>query len=124
MVSDVLEQYDVVITFICYLYPRKTNSNEYFRRIFKHRALPLRIMHRTELYLSLVGKNCGAFFVAFRKYFSVCSGDIYYTICFNCFKQLNLSRYKAVRSTAYPQNVVDLLGFQSQRRFVNYQIFQ
>ena len=31
------------------LYARKTNSNMVFRRIFKHRALSLRITHRTEL---------------------------------------------------------------------------
>ena len=40
------------------LYPRKTNSNKVCGRIFEHRALPLRITHRTELYLSLVGKKC------------------------------------------------------------------
>ena len=40
------------------LYPRKTNSNKVSGRIFEHRALPLRITHRTELYLSLVGKKC------------------------------------------------------------------
>ena len=40
------------------LYPRKTNSNNVSGRIFEHRALPLRITHRTELYLSLVGKKC------------------------------------------------------------------
>ena len=39
----------------------KTNSNNVFRRIFKHRALSLRITHRTELYLSLVGKKCRFF---------------------------------------------------------------
>ena len=64
------------------------------------------------------------FFVGIRKYFSVCSSYIYNTICFNCFQQLNPSRYKAVRSPAYPQNVVDLLGFQTQRRLVIYQRFQ
>ena len=41
----------------------KTNSNKVFRRIFKHRALSFRITHRTELYLSLVGKKC-CFFVS------------------------------------------------------------
>ena len=40
------------------LYPRKTNSNKVSGRIFEHRALPLRIKYRTELYLSLVGKKC------------------------------------------------------------------
>ena len=40
------------------------------------------------------------------------------------FQQLNLSRYKAVSSPDCPQNVVDLLGFQFQRRFVIYQRFQ
>ena len=40
------------------LYPRKTNSNKVSGRIFEHRALPLRITYRTELYLSLVGKKC------------------------------------------------------------------
>ena len=40
------------------LYPRKTHSNKVSGRIFEHRALPLRITHRTELYLSLVGKKC------------------------------------------------------------------
>ena len=40
------------------LYPRKTNSKKVSGRIFEHRALPLRITHRTELYLSLVGKKC------------------------------------------------------------------
>ena len=39
-------------------YPRKTNSNKVSGRIFEHRALPLRITYRTELYLSLVGKKC------------------------------------------------------------------
>ena len=40
------------------LYPSKTNSNKVSWRIFEHRALPLRIKYRTELYLSLVGKKC------------------------------------------------------------------
>ena len=40
------------------LYPRTTNSNKVSGRIFEHRALPLRIKYRTELYLSLVGKKC------------------------------------------------------------------
>ena len=40
------------------LYPRKKNSNKVFRRIINHRALSLRITHRTEIYLSLVGKKC------------------------------------------------------------------
>ena len=43
------------------LYPRKKNSNKVSGRIFEHRALPLRITHRTELYLSLVGKKCRFF---------------------------------------------------------------
>ena len=67
------------------LYPRKTNSNKVFRRIFKHRALSLRITHRTELYLSLVGKKCRFFCVGLKKYFSICSSDIYYTMFFNDF---------------------------------------
>ena len=46
------------------LYPRKTNSNKVSRRIFKLRALALRIRHRTELYLSLVGKKCRFFLLA------------------------------------------------------------
>ena len=29
------------------VYPRKTNSNKVSRTIFEHRALPLRITHRT-----------------------------------------------------------------------------
>ena len=45
----------------CHLYPRKTNSNKVSRRIFKHRALSLRITHRTELYLSFVGKKYRSF---------------------------------------------------------------
>ena len=40
------------------VYVRKTNSNKVSGRIFEHRALPLRITHRTELYLSLEGKKC------------------------------------------------------------------
>ena len=46
------------------VYPRKINSNKVSRRIFEHRALPLRITHRTELYLSLVGKKCRFFMSA------------------------------------------------------------
>ena len=45
------------------VYQRKTNSNKVSRRIVEHRAFPLRITHRTELYLSLVGKKC-RFFVS------------------------------------------------------------
>ena len=56
------------------------------------------------MYLSLVGKKFRFLFVGLRKYFSICSSDIYYTICFDDFKQPNLSRYKAVRSPACPQN--------------------
>ena len=67
------------------LYPRKTNSNKVFRRIFKHRALYLRITHRTELYLSMVGKNCRFFVSALGNISVVYSSDIHYTICFNDF---------------------------------------
>ena len=45
----------------CHLYPRKPNSNEVCRRIFKHSALSLRITHRTELYLCLMGKKSRSF---------------------------------------------------------------
>ena len=69
----------------CKLHLSKTNSNEVSWRIFKHHALSLIITHRTELYLSLVGKKCRFFCVRFTKYFSICSSDIYYTICFNDF---------------------------------------
>ena len=57
MATDVLEQHDLY----CHLHPRKTNSNEVSRRIIKARGLSFRIAHRTELYLSLVGKNCRFF---------------------------------------------------------------
>ena len=86
------------------LHLSKRNSNEVSRRIFKHRALSLIIKYRTELCLSFVGKKCRFFFVGFGKYFSICSSDVYYTICFNYFKQPNLSRYKAIRSPALPRN--------------------
>ena len=88
----------------CKLHLSKTNSNEVSRRILKHSAFSLIITHRPELYLSLVGKKCRFFCACFRKYFSICSSNIYYTICFDYFQQLNLSRSKAVRSLACPQN--------------------
>ena len=63
----------------CHLYPRKTNSTEVSRRIFKHRALSLRITHRTELYQSLVGKKCG-FFVSVLGNTSVYAAVIFITL--------------------------------------------
>ena len=57
MATDVLEQNDLY----CHLHPRKTNSNEVSRRIFEAHGLSFRITHRTELYLSLVGKKCRFF---------------------------------------------------------------
>ena len=56
MVSDVLEQYDDVITFILPSLSKEKNSNEVSRIIIKHSALSLRITHRTELHMALVGK--------------------------------------------------------------------
>ena len=91
MVSGVLEQVGcciwgfVLLTTFPYwnLYPRKTNSNKVsnkvFRRIFEHRALPLRITHRTELYLSLVGKKC-RFFVSVLGNISVYALVIFITL--------------------------------------------
>ena len=49
------------------LYPRKRNSNKVSGRIFEQRALRLRITHRTELYLSLVGKKCRFLLSALRN---------------------------------------------------------
>ena len=69
----------------CKLHLRKTNSNEVSGRIFKHHPLSFIITHFAELCLSLVGKKCRFLCVGFRKYFSICSGDINYTICFNHF---------------------------------------
>ena len=63
----------------CNLYPMKTNSNKDFRRIFKHRALSLKITHRTELYLSLVGKKC-RFFVLVLGNISVYALVIFITL--------------------------------------------
>ena len=63
----------------CHLFPRKKNSNEVFRRIFKHRALPLRIAHCTELYLPLVGKKC-LFFVSALGNISVYALVIFITL--------------------------------------------
>ena len=57
----------------------KTNSNKVFRRIFKHRALSLRITHRTELYLSLVGKKC-CFFLSVLGNISVYALVIFITL--------------------------------------------
>ena len=61
------------------LYPKKTNSNKVFRRIFKNRALSLRITHRTELYLSLVGKKC-CFFLSVLENISVYGLVIFITL--------------------------------------------
>ena len=65
MATDVLEQHDLY----CYLHPSKTNSNEVSRRIFEARGLSFRITHRTELYLSLVGKKCRFFVPALGNIF-------------------------------------------------------
>ena len=47
--------------------------------MFKHRALCLRITHRTELYLSLVGKKC-RFFVSVLGHISVYALVIFITL--------------------------------------------
>ena len=65
MATDVLEQHDLY----CHLHPSKTNSNEVLRRILEARGLSFRITHRTELYLSLVGKKCRFFVPALGNIF-------------------------------------------------------
>ena len=77
--SDVLKSRMFQSRLYCHLFPRKKNSNEVFRRIFKHRALPLRISHCTELHLSLVGKKC-LFFVSALGNISVYALVIFITL--------------------------------------------
>ena len=123
--SDVLEQHDAVITFDIAIFTQGKQIQMKFPEEFSNTVLSLWELHIARNYTCLWWvRSVVLFCVGFRKYFIVCSSDINYTICFNCFQQLNLSRYKAARSPACPQNVVDLLGFQLQRRFVIYQRFQ
>ena len=89
--SDVLEQHDAVITFDIAIF---TQGKQIQMTFPKHRASFLRVTHRAELYLSFVGKKCRFFYVGFRKYFGICCSDIYYTICFNYFREHKLSKYK------------------------------
>ena len=63
------------------LYPRKTNSNKVSGRTFEHRALSLRITHRTELYPSLMGKK-SHYFVSSLGNISVHALVIFITLSF------------------------------------------
>ena len=123
--SDVLEQHDAVITFDIAIFTQGKQIQMKFPEEFSNNVLSLWELHIARNYTCLWWVRSVVFFcVGFWKYFIVCSSDINYTICFNFFQQLNLSRYKEARSPACPQNVVDLLGSQLQRRFVIYQRFQ
>ena len=95
----------------------KTNSNKVFRRIFKHRALSLRITHRTEIYLSLVGKKC-RFFVSVLRNISVYAVVIFITLSvFMNFSNLNFldTKQSGVQLVFKIQRV---LGVQIRKSFV------
>ena len=58
-------------------YPRKANSNEVYRRIFKQGGSSWKITHRTEIPV-YAGWEVSFFSIGFSKYFSLWFNDIYY----------------------------------------------
>ena len=89
----------------CYLYPKEKPIQMKFADEFSNTVLCLWELHVALKYTCLWRvRSVDFFFVDLRRYFSICSSEIYYTICFNDFQQPNLSRYKAVRSPACRRN--------------------
>ena len=88
----------------CHLYPKKTNSNKVSRRIFKHRALSLRITHRTELYLSFVGKKYRSF-VSALGIISVYALVIFITLSvLNIFSNLTFLVQRSQQSSLFSES--------------------
>ena len=88
----------------CHLYPRKTNSNQVSRRIIKARGLSLRITHRTELYMALVGKLF-RFFVAALGNIWVCALVIFITLyVLIIFSNLNLLVQRSQESSLFSES--------------------
>ena len=85
--------------------------------MFKHRALSLRITHCTELYLSLVGKNC-RFFVSALENISVYALVIFITLsALMLFSNLTFPDTK--QSGVLPVlEIQRVLGVQIRRSFV------
>ena len=93
--SDVLEQHDAVITFDIAIFTQGKQIQMTFPKEFSNTVLRFWELRIALNYTCLLWVRSVVFFyVGFRKYFGICCSDIYYTICFNYFREHKLSKYK------------------------------